>query len=55
MSLEHLIIPGWHGSGQDHWQSHWQARLPTSRRTRVRDWQLPDREDWIASGQYQYC
>ncbi|WP_421705533.1 RBBP9/YdeN family alpha/beta hydrolase [Alloalcanivorax xenomutans] len=47
MSLEHLIIPGWHGSGQDHWQSHWQARLPTSRRTRVRDWQLPDREDWI--------
>src|SRR5690606_27513736 len=39
------------------WQSHWQKRLGNAqrdgaRRTRVRDWQLPDRNDWIEAVQH---
>lgn len=44
---EYLVVPGWQGSGPDHWQSHWQTRLADSRRTRVNDWHAPDREDWV--------
>lgn len=43
----YLIVPGWNGSGPDHWQSHWQARLPNSSRTDVTSWHEPAREDWI--------
>lgn len=47
--IDYLIVPGWHGSGPDHWQSHWQALMPNSRRSQVGDWEYPDREDWIDS------
>ncbi|MEZ5834048.1 MAG: alpha/beta hydrolase [Dongiaceae bacterium] len=43
-----LIIPGLGGSGPDHWQSLWQARLPDARRVEQADWEKPDRADWIA-------
>jgi predicted alpha/beta hydrolase family esterase len=43
-----LIIPGLGGSGPDHWQSRWQARLPDARRVEQADWDKPDRADWIA-------
>ncbi|SFJ27775.1 hypothetical protein SAMN05216304_106105 [Bosea sp. OK403] len=41
-----LIIPGWSGSGPDHWQSRWEARLPTARRVEQADWLRPRREEW---------
>jgi predicted alpha/beta hydrolase family esterase len=44
-----LIVPGWHNSGPDHWQSRWQARLPTARRVEQRDWLHPDRDAWVAA------
>ena len=44
-----LIIPGLGGSGPDHWQSRWQARLPEVHRVEQVDWDKPDRGGWIAS------
>ncbi|MBZ9540343.1 MULTISPECIES: RBBP9/YdeN family alpha/beta hydrolase [Modicisalibacter] len=43
----YLIVPGWKGSGSDHWQSHWQAVLPQASRIQVTDWDLPRFDDWI--------
>ncbi|SFX19161.1 RBBP9/YdeN family alpha/beta hydrolase [Marinospirillum alkaliphilum] len=42
-----LILPGWQGSGPDHWQSHWQACLPGAERLQVADWHQPDPTDWL--------
>jgi predicted alpha/beta hydrolase family esterase len=42
-----LIIPGLGGSGPEHWQSLWQARLPDARRVEQADWDKPDRAGWI--------
>ncbi|MGX5733949.1 RBBP9/YdeN family alpha/beta hydrolase [Bosea thiooxidans] len=41
-----LIIPGWSGSGPDHWQSRWEARLSTARRVEQADWYKPSRHVW---------
>ncbi|NCN71649.1 MAG: alpha/beta hydrolase [Rhodoferax sp.] len=42
-----LILPGWQGSGAQHWQSLWQARQGYQR-VDQHDWQRPLRGDWIA-------
>lgn len=47
-SIRYLIVPGWHGSPEDHWQSHWQRTLPNSARVEQADWLTPRREDWVA-------
>ncbi|MCP8462663.1 alpha/beta hydrolase [Pseudomonas sp. ZM23] len=44
----YLIVPGWHGSEDDHWQSHWQRALPNAARVEQSDWIAPQRADWIA-------
>jgi len=36
-----LIVPGFHGSGPDHWQSWFEARLPEARRVIGIDWEAP--------------
>lgn len=41
-----LIIPGLGGSGPDHWQSRWQAKLSTARRVEQKDWDRPVYADW---------
>lgn len=41
-----LIIPGWSGSGPDHWQSRWVARLRTARLVEQEDWYKPSRHLW---------
>ncbi|AMJ60486.1 RBBP9/YdeN family alpha/beta hydrolase [Bosea sp. PAMC 26642] len=41
-----LIIPGWSGSGPDHWQSRWLARLSTARLVEQDDWLKPRRDAW---------
>lgn len=46
-SIRYLIVPGWQGSPEDHWQSHWQASLPNSARVEQYDWLKPRREDWV--------
>ena len=45
-----LILPGWHGSGSEHWQSRWPALYgDTTRFVRVEqdDWVWPKRGDWM--------
>ena len=44
-----LIVPGWEGSGPDHWQSRWERNLPTARRVMQADWDRPRRVDWVAA------
>ncbi len=43
-----LFIPGLGGSGTDHWQTRWQARLPGARRVEQDDWHAPTRAAWVA-------
>lgn len=42
-----LTLPGWQGSGPDHWQSRWEA-LHGYQRVEQHDWQRPLRGDWSA-------
>jgi predicted alpha/beta hydrolase family esterase len=48
-SIRYLIVPGWQGSPDDHWQSHWQRSLPNSARVEQDDWLTPRCEDWAAA------
>ena len=48
-SIRYLIVPGWQGSPEDHWQTHWQNSLPNSARVEQADWLTPRHEDWIAA------
>lgn len=41
-----LIIPGWSGSDDDHWQSRWQRNFKTARRVEQEDWFEPDLASW---------
>ncbi|SFI57219.1 hypothetical protein SAMN05216206_2437 [Pseudomonas guineae] len=47
-TIRHLIVPGWQGSADAHWQSHWHRSLPNSARVEQADWLTPNREDWVA-------
>ncbi|WP_194788247.1 alpha/beta hydrolase [Pseudomonas sp. UFMG81] len=46
-SIRYLIVPGWQGSPDNHWQSHWQRSLPNSTRVEQQDWLTPQRRDWV--------
>jgi len=46
-SIRYVILPGWQGSADDHWQTHWQNSLPNSVRVEQADWLKPRREDWV--------
>jgi uncharacterized protein len=41
-----LVLPGWHGSGPQHWQSRWEQRHGY-RRVDQHDWERPLRGDWL--------
>lgn len=45
----YLTIPGWAGSGADHWQSHWERTLPDVSRVEMPNWFEPRRADWVAA------
>jgi predicted alpha/beta hydrolase family esterase len=42
-----LTLPGWQGSGPDHWQTRWEA-AHGHQRVEQHDWQQPRRGDWMA-------
>lgn len=42
-----LLVPGLGGSGPDHWQSRWEAKLSTARRIEQLDWDQPQRDPWV--------
>ncbi|GAC1029744.1 alpha/beta hydrolase [Pseudomonas sp. No.21] len=48
-AIRYLILPGWQGSPDEHWQSHWQRTLPNASRVEQADWDLPEREVWVTA------
>ena len=44
-----LMVPGWNGSGPDHWQSRWERNLKTARRVEQDDWDRPDKDRWVGN------
>lgn len=46
---EILIVPGYKGSGKDHWQSRWEGKISTARRVTMGDWHKPVFSDWKAN------
>jgi len=44
-----LIVPGYAGSPQDHWQTRWEQKLSTARRVEQRSWDEPDRDAWTTA------
>lgn len=44
-----LTVPGYTGSGPQHWQSLWEARIPGARRVQQRDWDRPELIEWVAA------
>lgn len=42
-----LILPGWQGSGPDHWQMRW-AQMHAYSVVEQNDWMRPLRGDWLA-------
>lgn len=44
-----VIVPGWRGSGPEHWQSLWAACLPQAVRVEQTDWLRPSREAWVSA------
>lgn len=44
-----LILPGLQNSGADHWQTRWQQMPPNAHRVQQRDWEAPDRNEWVGA------
>lgn len=44
-----LTIPGLWNSGPQHWQTHWEAKSPEVVRVMQRDFDHPDRDEWVAT------
>ncbi|MBD2460098.1 alpha/beta hydrolase [Oscillatoria sp. FACHB-1407] len=42
-----LLVPGYLNSAPGHWQSLWEEEHPEFRRVMQRDWEAPDRQEWI--------
>ncbi|UYQ65325.1 RBBP9/YdeN family alpha/beta hydrolase [Streptomyces peucetius] len=42
-----LVLPGYQGSGPEHWQSRWEAADPSFRRVQQADWDRPVLGDWL--------
>jgi len=49
VSARVLVLPGLHDSGPEHWQSRWERADPSFRRVVQRDWERPDRAEWVAA------
>jgi serine hydrolase len=49
MTTPALVLPGLGSSGPEHWQTLWEARSPGFRRVVQRDWDHPDRTEWVAA------
>jgi predicted alpha/beta hydrolase family esterase len=41
-----LVLPGYGGSGPQHWQTLWEARDPAFRRVEQKDWDHPALPEW---------
>jgi len=41
-----LLVPGLHGSGEEHWQTRWERRYPAFCRVEQKHWDRPDLAVW---------
>lgn len=44
-----LMLPGWNGSGPDHWQTVWEHKYPSLIRVEQRSWSEPRKDDWVGA------
>lgn len=44
-----IVVPGLGGSGPGHWQSRWLRDQPGAVGVEQRDWDRPDRDEWVAA------
>jgi predicted alpha/beta hydrolase family esterase len=42
-----LTVPGLWNSGPQHWQTHWEAKHPNVTRVLQRDFDHPNRDEWV--------
>ncbi|MDF0605631.1 alpha/beta hydrolase [Neisseriaceae bacterium TC5R-5] len=43
-----ITVPGWGGSGPQHWQTLWERNYPLALRVEQDDWLYPDSRAWVA-------
>jgi len=48
-STRFFIVPGLGNSGPDHWQTHFERSNPAYTRIEQREWDGPDRHEWVAT------
>jgi predicted alpha/beta hydrolase family esterase len=48
MQCDILIVAGLWNSGPQHWQTHWERTYPAWTRVAHRDWNCPERDEWVA-------
>ena len=48
-TLRFFIVPGLGNSGPDHWQTHFERSDPAFTRIEQREWDAPDRQEWVAT------
>jgi predicted alpha/beta hydrolase family esterase len=46
---EIIMLPGYAGSGEFHWQTYWEAADPEIRRLAPSSWDKPELEDWASA------
>ncbi len=44
-----LVVPGFQGSGPDHWQSWFETQVPEAQRVRDIDWEVPVLAHWATA------
>ena len=49
MTTRILLLPGLSDSGPEHWQSYWERDDPSAVRVVQREWERPDRDEWVAT------
>ena len=42
-----VVVPGWNGSGPDHWQNLWAQQLERVVLVEQENWGTPNRRDWV--------
>jgi uncharacterized protein len=48
MKCDILVVSGLWNSGPEHWQTHWERKYDAWTRVPHRDWNSPERDEWVA-------
>lgn len=47
--MHHVVVPGWTGSGPEHWQTHLERTYRGFVRVEQTDWDVVERDAWVAA------